>query len=143
MRDVYRIPWTRAVVLMEQCSHEPHWFVQSVYVPPTRRKQGLGTLLLGMVCADADVLGVTLVLAVQPQGGRHSLTYGELVRWYEKHGFVATDDNLMMRRPNGGNDGLDTRSNDGERHRRNSNMTRRATNMTRRATNATSQQRRC
>lgn len=109
MREIYRVGWTRAVALLAANDSGDAWFVQSIYVPPAMRSNGHGTALLRRVCADADAEGVTLALAVQPQGGKRSLIYGELVRWYTKHGFVLLYDNVMERRPRiGGHDGAAT-----------------------------------
>ena len=109
MRDVYRIGETRAVAMTGPCDFDGTlWFLQSIYVPPMLRGQGYGRQLIEWVCADADREGVSLMLAVVPQGGRRSLVYGELVRWYEKHGFLTDYDNVMVRRlETGESNGLD------------------------------------
>lgn len=71
------------------------WWLDTIRVPRRNRQMGHGSRLLDAVCRDADVLGVTLRLAPQPEPG--GLVYGELVRWYGKRGFLDIGDGLMER----------------------------------------------
>jgi GNAT superfamily N-acetyltransferase len=77
------------------------WIIERISVRPTLRGQGIASRLLDRVCADADAEGVVLTLLVQPEGGRRSMTYGELMRWYARRGFVCVrgDESLMRRKP--------------------------------------------
>jgi ribosomal protein S18 acetylase RimI-like enzyme len=83
----YRLPDSKAVAEVARADHG--WWVHFIRVPARQRRQGLGGQLLKAVCADADACGCTVRLNVQPEGG---MVYGELVRWYERHGFVAIPD---------------------------------------------------
>jgi len=81
-----------------QVSRGEHgWWLEFIRTPARERQRGQATELLKAVCADADAHGSVVTLSVQPEGG--GLTHGELVRWYERHGFAALGGGLMERQP--------------------------------------------
>jgi GNAT superfamily N-acetyltransferase len=95
----YRLPAAKAAAEVERTEHG--WWVRSLRVPARKRWQGFGTALLRAICEDADACGCAVRLNVQPEGG--GMVYGELVRWYERHGFVGLPDGsgLMERQARG------------------------------------------
>jgi GNAT superfamily N-acetyltransferase len=64
-----------------------------------RPGQGNGSALLRAVCAAADRHGVEITLKVLPFGRKpYPASREQLVRWYERHGFVGTH-RKMVRQP--------------------------------------------
>lgn len=68
--------------------------------------KGIAGRALRAVCAEADRLGITLGLLAEAQypGSEDYLEIDELIAWYERNGFVETEEhswmsNTMIRRP--------------------------------------------
>lgn len=91
----YEDPERRAQAVVLRAEHG--WWVQTLRVKARSRRKGYGSRLLDLLCADADRLGVTLRLAPRPEPG--GLVYGELVRWYERRGFVDITGGVWERQP--------------------------------------------
>lgn len=60
--------------------------IHTFHVPPDDRRKKLGTLLLNLVCQEADANKITLVLIARAEGYTTFET-SELVEWYKKFGF--------------------------------------------------------
>lgn len=80
---------------------EGSWLLTSVEVGNEHRGKGVARGLMAQVLADADAEGVTLYLAVEPDGT--GLGVSELMDWYKRCGFTSDsglDSELaMVRRP--------------------------------------------
>lgn len=70
--------------------------VTRINVPAEHRGKGIGSKLLRSIVADADIMGVTLILEPSPYGG---LNYEQLTAWYKRYGFVERDDGMYTRQP--------------------------------------------
>jgi GNAT superfamily N-acetyltransferase len=74
--------------------------VRGVETPLQHQRQGLATMLLQSVCAEADRTGTVLVLWPAPWGVNESMTQQQLMDWYAKFGFEAIQPNpVLMARP--------------------------------------------
>jgi hypothetical protein len=66
------------------------------FVPVDDRRKRLGTMLLNMVCQEADANGITLLLTARAVGDDGELLHGprdaQLVAFYERFGFVQLQD---------------------------------------------------
>lgn len=71
------------------------WVITRINVPRRYRGEGHGTALLKEILADADAEGADLWLDVSPSDG---LDWGQLVAWYERHGFERVNEYGTMRR---------------------------------------------
>jgi predicted GNAT family acetyltransferase len=97
MKDTYANVEQGAVIhLMDAGDHG--YIITSVGVQRSMRGQGAASQLLKRVCADADREGVTLLLAVEPDGT--GLGRNELIAFYGRHGFSGLDaEDTMVREP--------------------------------------------
>ena len=81
-----------------------YYMVKYIHSRPEYRGQGSASELLALVCADADELGVPLLLECAcPNDGSGSMDNNDLALWYWRNGFrpVTEDgygDRAMMRR---------------------------------------------
>jgi GNAT superfamily N-acetyltransferase len=74
--------------------------VRGVETPLEHQRQGLATMLLQSVCAEADRTGTVLVLWPAPWGVNESMTQQQLIDWYAKFGFESIQPNpVLMARP--------------------------------------------
>jgi GNAT superfamily N-acetyltransferase len=77
------------------------WMLSDVHVDPAHRGAGEGRELLARLCADADAVGMGVLLAVG--FGEGALGREQLRQWYERCGFrlldVEDDDSYVMVRP--------------------------------------------
>lgn len=64
------------------------------------RGKGYGSLVLDWLCRVADKHSATLSLIPAPFGEGQKLSYEDLCRWYERHGFEWTTTS-MVRKPRG------------------------------------------
>lgn len=60
--------------------------VKSLWVPKEQRKKRLATMLMNLICQEADANGITLILTAREYDD-DSLTEEQLVKWYERFGF--------------------------------------------------------
>lgn len=72
--------------------------ITRINVPSEHRSKGLGSKLLGRICADADREAVSLSLEILPSG---PLSYEDLQRWYVRYGFRRSGKfhGILIRRP--------------------------------------------
>lgn len=56
-------------------------------VPAEARRQKLGTMLLNLVCQEADANGITLILVAKPFGEPAAMDVDALRLWYQRFGF--------------------------------------------------------
>lgn len=70
--------------------------VRSVETPIQHQRQGLATMLLRNVCAEADRAGMVLVLWPAPWGANESMNTEQLAEWYKKFGFEAIQSNPVL-----------------------------------------------
>lgn len=84
MRKTYRLPACRSAYASLGQIGFKQYVVEQLRVPRKYRWRGHGSALLKAICADADREGVALYLWIAPEGG---MVYGELNRWYARHGF--------------------------------------------------------
>lgn len=78
--------------------HRPFSILTGIEVNQAFRRNGYASRLLSRICEDADEERVILVLSIQPDGSRDSLTYAELLRWYSGRGFRVTHIPGVMKR---------------------------------------------
>lgn len=74
--------------------------VTSLHVPPEQRRQKLATMLLNLVCQEADANGITLLLTARPMDDQGP-DEEKLIEWYAKFGFKGLQDTpngLMLAR---------------------------------------------
>ena len=79
----------------------------AIRIPPEKRKQGLGSTWMRLLCVWADLMGLTVVL--HPSVSFGATSRARLVRFYKRFGFIEnkgkkrdftiTED--MYRRPDG------------------------------------------
>jgi GNAT superfamily N-acetyltransferase len=62
-------------------------WVRDVFTDPARRRQGDATALMRSLCAQADALGIALVL--EPRPDDETVEARALERWYRSLGFVT------------------------------------------------------
>lgn len=72
----------------------------NLYVPPEARHKRLATVLLNLVCQEADANGITLLLTARPQDDQGP-SEEKLIEWYARFGFKGLQDTpngLMLAR---------------------------------------------
>lgn len=89
------ITFQRAICDLFEVSPK-RWCISRICVPVGLRGVGHGSYLLRQVLRDADVLGITLELNINPYG---TMTFGQLRSWYERYGFVSEDNTTWTRQP--------------------------------------------
>lgn len=74
------------------------YMVNRINTPALWRGKGIASAMLKACCREADRLGITLILSINPSDG---LGYKDLLAWYGRHGFVArpSDDGYFERAP--------------------------------------------
>ena len=78
------------------------FYVDSVLVPASFRRQGIGSQLLGHILSLADAMDKDVFLSARPIGPNDPERLWRLVHYYERFGFVITDEGLtsvQMKRP--------------------------------------------
>lgn len=70
--------------------------INRINVPVKWRRNGVGRKLMKEVTDEADHLGVTLVLFINPYG---DMDYDALSAWYQRVGFTEGDDARWWRTP--------------------------------------------
>lgn len=76
---------------------EPNTYLLTrINVPTKLRGHGVGSLLLDKILAQADALGVTIVLEAHASGGMGNKN---LVDWYKRRGFETQVLGTMARKP--------------------------------------------
>lgn len=74
--------------------------VTSLHVPLEQRRKKLATMLLNLVCQEADANGITLLLTARPMDDQGP-DEEKLIEWYAKFGFKGLQDTpngLMLAR---------------------------------------------
>ena len=69
--------------------------VTSVRVDSERRGEGLGSELMRHICREADLMGMALMLSVEPFDGGMS-TREQLEAWYERFGFARIQEQPVV-----------------------------------------------
>jgi ribosomal protein S18 acetylase RimI-like enzyme len=59
--------------------------ITHLYVAPEARRKKLATMLLNLVCQEADANGITLMLTARPADDQ--MAEDALVKWYQQFGF--------------------------------------------------------
>jgi GNAT superfamily N-acetyltransferase len=78
---VTHLGWNIGVMRVDRLPD--HWFLAKLYLLPPFQGEGLGSLLLEQLIADAATARMPLRLTV--------LEVNPALRFYERHGFVVTD----------------------------------------------------
>lgn len=89
MKTTYVISEYRAIADVVPDFEPDTYLITRINVPYKHRGQGIGSRLLAAIITDADAEGVTLTLHVLPSG---ELGYGDLCAWYERRGFVYSNE---------------------------------------------------
>lgn len=97
MKTCYYDERTRAIADLHEV--DGYWRIARINVPRPHRRKGHGTALLRQILADADAEGVLLFL--EPLPSDPGMSRMDLVRWYQRHGFVWADYGILLRQPAG------------------------------------------